>query len=54
VNTALGWVPTDSSRAAEELGITWRSLDATLTDTVTSMVARGELDAKRAGQLARD
>lgn len=53
VNVALGWVPTDSGRAVEELGITWRSLDATLADTITSMVERGELSAKQAGQLAR-
>jgi len=52
INAALGWVPVDSRRAVDELGVEWRRLDETLTDTITAMVAGGQLDAKFAGRLA--
>ena len=51
VNAALGWTPVNSSRASQELGIEWRRLDDTLAATLTSMVERGQLEAKHAGVL---
>jgi dihydroflavonol-4-reductase len=48
---SIGWPPCDTSRT-DELGVSWRDLDETLRDTVTSMVARGQLAAKYAGALA--
>lgn len=48
---SMGWPPCDTSRT-DELGVSWRDLDATLRDTVTSMVDRGQLAAKYAGALA--
>jgi dihydroflavonol-4-reductase len=47
---AMGWPPVDNS-ATDELGVDWRPLDETLSDTVTSMVERGQLPAKFAGTL---
>lgn len=51
INGALGWAPVNSSRAAEEFGIEWRSLDQSLTDTITAMVEHGQLTEKHAGKL---
>lgn len=48
---SMGWPPCDTSRT-DELGVSWRDLDDTLSDTVTSMVERGQLAAKYAGALA--
>lgn len=48
---SIGWPPCDTSRT-DELGVSWRALDETLRDTVTSMVERGQLAAKHAGALA--
>lgn len=52
ITAALGWAPVNSSRAAEEFGLEWHSLDDTLGDTITSMVAHDQLAAKHAGKLA--
>ncbi|MDA0352256.1 MAG: NAD-dependent epimerase/dehydratase family protein [Chloroflexi bacterium] len=53
IRSVLDFVAVNSSRAAEELAITWHSLDRTFADTITSMVEHGQLEAKHAGSLAR-
>jgi dihydroflavonol-4-reductase len=52
VRASLNFVAVNSSRAATELGLTWRSLDESFSDTITSMVEHGQLEAKHAGMLA--
>lgn len=44
--------PADTTSAAESLGITWRPLDETLTDTVQWLTTAGLVDRRRAGSLA--
>jgi UDP-glucose 4-epimerase len=44
--------PCDDSRVRAELGLTWRPLDETITDTVRWMVDEGLLRRAQAGDLA--
>lgn len=45
--------PCDSRATCEELGIAFRPCEATLADTIRWLHRAGELDARRAGALAR-
>jgi dihydroflavonol-4-reductase len=48
---ATNWVKMDSSKARSDLQLEFRPLEETLRDAIVSLVAAGELEAEKAGDL---
>lgn len=48
---ATNWIKMDNSKCRGELGLEFRPLEETLRDAIVSLVAAGELEAEKAGDL---